>query len=303
MATALVLEFPAPATRTAERTERLGSYALPTGPWKDGTVPGRIVEGPVEHSAWRIAAPGMTTLQLLAPLRAQLAAAGFQTVWECETDTCGGFDFRFGTDVLPEPDMHVDLGDFRFLSAERPGADGPQTVSLLVSRSSDSGFVQVVTVGDSLTGSAPAGNATVIAEDPLPTVPDIPDLAPGLSGSLQRDGFVVLEDLVFKSGSAELDAGRYDSLAALAEYLRADAARSVALVGHTDASGSLAGNTTLSRARAASVRQQLISGYAVPASQITAEGVGYLAPRTTNLTAEGRARNRRVEAVLTSKPG
>jgi OOP family OmpA-OmpF porin len=74
----------------------------------------------------------------------------------------------------------------------------------------------------------------------------------------------------------------------------------VVLVGHTDASGGLAGNTALSRARAASVRDRLMAEYAVPAAQITAEGVGYLAPRATNKTEDGRARNRRVEAILTS---
>ncbi len=41
--------------------------------------------------------------------------------------------------------MHVDLGDFRFLAAERDGRDGPEAVSLLVSRSSQTGFVQMVT--------------------------------------------------------------------------------------------------------------------------------------------------------------
>jgi OOP family OmpA-OmpF porin len=74
----------------------------------------------------------------------------------------------------------------------------------------------------------------------------------------------------------------------------------VALVGHTDALGSLAGNTDLSRARAVSVRERLIAEYAVPAAQLTAEGVGYLAPRATNQTEDGRARNRRVEAIVTS---
>jgi OOP family OmpA-OmpF porin len=33
---------------------------------------------------------------------------------------------------------------------------------------------------------------------------------------------------------------------------------------------------------------------------VTAEGVGYLAPRATNLTGAGRTLNRRVEVVLTS---
>jgi OOP family OmpA-OmpF porin len=38
----------------------------------------------------------------------------------------------------------------------------------------------------------------------------------------------------------------------------------------------------------------------VPPAQVEAQGVGYLSPRDTNLTDEGRTRNRRVEVILTS---
>ena len=303
MALAVALEFPAPTDSTATRSEPLASYALPVGPWQDGQVASRILEGPLEQTAWRIAAPGITTLQILAPLRDQLAQAGFRTLWECETNACGGFDFRYAIDVMPEPDMHVDLGDFRFLSAERPGSDGPEAVSLLVSRSVEAGYVQMVSVGTMLrvTGPvAPAEPAVAVVPAALPSDADaaLPDA--GLAAALQKNGSAVLEDLVFRSGSAELGPGPFETLAALAVFLKQDPARSVALVGHTDASGGLAGNTALSQARAASVRERLIADYAVPAGQVIAQGVGYLAPRASNLTEDGRARNRRVEAVLTS---
>ena len=300
MALAIALDLPAPASTTATRREPLASYALPIGPWQDGQVSSRILEGPLEQSAWRIAAPGMTTLQILAPLRDQLAQAGFRTLWECETDACGGFDFRYSIDVMPEPDMHVDLGDFRFLSAERIGVDGPEAVSLLVSRSAETGFVQMVSVGAALTVTGPLAPAEQAA--PTAGSDESAQVLPpsGLAAVLQDNGSVVLEDLVFKSGSAELGPGPFETLVALAGFLKDDPTRTVALVGHTDASGGLAGNTALSRARAASVRERLMAEYAVPAAQITAEGVGYLAPRATNQTEDGRARNRRVEAILTS---
>ncbi len=293
---ALPLEFPGPAVATVSRTVPLATYKLPLGPWAGGAVPTRLFEGARSDSAWRVEGGGLSTLQLLAPLRDQLKEAGYRMLWECETEACGGFDFRFGTDVLDEPDMHVDLGDFRFLAAERDGPDGPEAVSLFVSRSSDMGFVQMITIGSAI--------------NPVPLTPPDPgerpsaSISPGDTGTLAEQldgrGAVPLDDLTFESGSALLGQGQFGSLAALAAYLKENPQRTIALVGHTDASGNLATNIALSTARAASVRDRLIRDFGIPAAQVSAEGVGYLAPRDSNLTQEGRARNRRVEAVVTS---
>ena len=46
------------------------------------------------------------------------------------------------------------------------------------------------------------------------------------------------------------------------------------------------------------LRERLIARHGVDGAQVTADGVGYLAPRATNRTEEGRARNRRVEVML-----
>jgi len=86
-------------------------------------------------------------------------------------------------------------------------------------------------------------------------------------------------------------------LAALAAWLAGNPARRIALVGHTDSQGDLAANVAVSQARAEAVRAILVAQGA-PAGQIAAEGAGWLAPVASNLTPEGRARNRRVEAVV-----
>jgi outer membrane protein OmpA-like peptidoglycan-associated protein len=48
------------------------------------------------------------------------------------------------------------------------------------------------------------------------------------------------------------------------------------------------------------VQSRLIERYSVQAAQVTAEGVGFLSPRATNITEDGRNTNRRVEVVLIS---
>ncbi len=69
-------------------------------------------------------------------------------------------------------------------------------------------------------------------------------------------------------------------------------------MGHTDAVGNLETNIALSRARAEAVRLYLIERLDVDPGQVSATGIGYLAPRATNETEDGRETNRRVEAVL-----
>ena len=110
-----------------------------------------------------------------------MTAAGYAVLFQCETVTCGGFDFRFGIDILAEPDMHVDLGDFRFLAAERVINGKPETLSLMISRSALLGFVQMTEVGGSLspaiTLTAASKSPQIDAQTAAPTSPEQPDSA------------------------------------------------------------------------------------------------------------------------------
>ncbi|MFP4327339.1 MAG: OmpA family protein [Paracoccaceae bacterium] len=288
-ATGLDLSLPGGARPTAERVSDPGSHAMPVGPWAEGEVPAIRAEGLVTRQAWRVPGRAFTTLQILGPLRDQLLAAGFEIAFECEAQTCGGFDFRFATEVLPVPAMHVDLTRYRYLSALR-ATDGAVTdhVSVLVSRSMSAGFVQIVHVSASDGGLAVRDDA-----EGLPPEADTP-----LLEELVARGHAVLDDLSFETGSSELEGGDYVTLGELAAWLRSNPARKVALVGHTDAVGALENNIALSRQRAQSVRARLVTRHDVPETQLQAEGMGYLAPVASNLTGSGRQANRRVEAVL-----
>ncbi len=286
-----VPELPQGAMVSAQASNPATSLALATGPWRPEGAERRMLEGARSDTAWRLRANQMTTLQLLASLRQQIAAEGYSILYECETDACGGFDFRYALDLLPEPQMHVDLADFRYLAA-RKGAD---YLALTVSRSSESGFIH-------LTEMAAQAITTAEPENPLTPTQPTPTEAPkeGIGATLESAGRAVLEDLAFESGKSALEGEDFPSLAALADYLSTRPEARVTLVGHTDAVGALGPNVAISKARAEAVRARLIERYGVSAKQLTAEGAGWLAPRATNLTEEGRTQNRRVEAVLTS---
>ncbi len=296
------LELPAMAVTSAEHTESPGSYDMPVGPWRDGRIETLTAEGQVSQTVLKLPGIGWTTLQILAPLRDQLSAQGFRIRFECADRVCGGFDFRFATRIASEPEMHVDLGDYRFLSATRGEGGEAEAVSVVVSRSLQTGFVQVLHVSPADSHTA---EPTAPINSPEPAPASEPEPVPPVSGNalaqaLEQNGFAVLDDLRFATGSADLQNVELGSLRELAGYLNANPGYRVALVGHTDARGPLEDNIALSRRRAASVRDWLAREHGVQGEQVRAEGVGYLAPRATNLTEEGRTLNRRVEVVLTS---
>lgn len=286
-AAAAELALPANAVPLAERETPLGVYRLPVGPEADGLVPERRFEGRILRRTWRLGTSA-TVLQVLAPLRAQLEAAGYELLLDCAAEECGGFGFRFATEVVPAPDMMVDIFDYHFLSA----AKGEAAVSLLASRSGGSVYLQVIE-------AAPAG-----AEAALPVVqaPPGPDAAAesgaGLEARLMQQGRAVLRDLRFASGTVTLSEGAYDSLAALARVLEANPGARILLVGHTDTVGALEANRALSQERAAAVRDRLVEAHGADAARIEIAGAGYMAPVASNRTPEGRRLNRRVEAVL-----
>ena len=293
----LVLDMPIAAVVIGGRVETPGSYALPIGPFADNALPMRAIEGALDQRAYRLDGSKQSTLQLMQPLRDQVKAAGYTLLYDCDTAGCGGFDFRYGMDVLPEPQMHVDLGDFRYLAAQKDTA----FVGVLVSRSADQGFVQVVTVTEGAAGAGLQGlgaGAAPVAEPVTIATEPAPDATGSLGDRLGQQGSVALDDLVFASGKGGLEDKDYASLSALADWLRTHPDRVVTLVGHTDASGGLAGNVALSKERAASVRAWLITHYGVAGGQVAAQGAGFLAPRASNETPEGRTANRRVEVML-----
>ena len=148
-ACALELTLPSNARETVERNTPLDRYLAPTGAFQYGAgVPTLPIEGEVRRQAWRIASPGLTTLQVLVPLRTQLKAAGYDIVVDCDQSSCGGFDFRFNTEVLPAPNMRVNMRAYRFVTAIDGPADAPDSViTLMVSTTATAAFVQIIEAG------------------------------------------------------------------------------------------------------------------------------------------------------------
>ncbi|WP_334082295.1 OmpA family protein [Helicobacter typhlonius] len=106
-------------------------------------------------------------------------------------------------------------------------------------------------------------------------------------------------DITFKSGSADLSVDFYKVLNSVAKVLNKYDKTIVSVVGFTDNTGSAAKNLTLSQQRAQSVAAYLQS-QKVKEARFVIEGLGESEPIASNKTAEGRAKNRRVEISLTA---
>ncbi len=113
--------------------------------------------------------------------------------------------------------------------------------------------------------------------------------------SLEVTCTVTTSDILFASGSAELDPASSPAIAAIAQSLAAHPEWQLQIVGHTDSIGTAPSNLDLSRRRAARVRSVLVAEYKVVAARLTTDGRGEAAPIDDNGTPAGRARNRRVD--------
>ncbi|MGB5942672.1 MAG: OmpA family protein [Leeuwenhoekiella sp.] len=125
----------------------------------------------------------------------------------------------------------------------------------------------------------------------------------------QRDGkvYVSLENkLLFDSGSWNVGTQGRKAVQQLGEVLAQNPEISVLIEGHTDnvpygGSAAVKDNWDLSTKRATAIVSILEQNADIDPKNLTAAGRGEFAPVATNSTAEGKAKNRRIEVILTPK--
>ena len=263
-----VLHLPIGAKTTYSELETTIPNTVPVGPFINGAFPTATAPKSIHRTVWVINGPQPIT-EVYAGITAQLKRSGYEKILSCVSRECGGYDFRFAIDVVDEPMMRVDLRDYHFITAKQAAADSPTYVTFLLSKSPLSLYLQI-------TEYRPANNPSKI----------------------MAEFSIVLEGLTFEAGSVAIGADPNEAVAALAKKLKIEKNLRVLLVGHSDMSGSLEGNTTISQRRAEAVRSVLINDHGIAPERLEAHGVGYLSPRATNETKEGAQKNRRVEAVF-----
>ncbi len=103
--------------------------------------------------------------------------------------------------------------------------------------------------------------------------------------------------ILFATGKSDLNQTSIDALTDFSKTLNDNPDTDLIIQGHTDNTGTRAINERLSLERANAVKSFLV-GKRVAGSRMVTEGKAYDVPVADNNTAEGRARNRRVEILI-----
>lgn len=121
--------------------------------------------------------------------------------------------------------------------------------------------------------------------------------AAAMKNGILNNGRMAVYGIYFDSGKAVVKEGSEKTLNEIARLLKNNSSLNLFIVGHTDSDGNLAMNMDLSQKRAEAVVNILTEQYNIAKNRLEPKGLGPLAPVSTNRTAEGKAKNRRVELV------
>jgi outer membrane protein OmpA-like peptidoglycan-associated protein len=274
--------------------------SLPLGPYvssKHGFGRSETLAGRVTRIAY-VVPPGKSTLEVYRNFAQALQAAGFATRFACAGETCGdgaAFSDRLIAPLLDKlghgarnamvQTLYAIDGDTRALTAHLERPAGAVDVSVLVSTS------------DSSRERQPVGVLLQVVEAESMDQGQVAVDARAMGKGLAQAGHIALYGIRFASDSAVLDKASDATLAQMAALLEAQPALKAYVVGHTDDSGSLAHNLTLSQQRAEAVVKALTTRYGIAPARLAAKGLASYAPVASNHDDAGKAKNRRVELV------
>ena len=274
------IDLPSSAKLVASDQSDTKNISVALSTWDRGRCISRLnITGKTVTNVYQIDGTSLTLDQMFKPIIDDLKNRQFSVELYCNTQVCGGFNFRKNLEIFKPPFMLINVANYSVVTAKKNNT----AVSLIASKLGTTIYLQVVSIG--------------INENDL-IQPDIKSETNSFSSTLINEGAIVLEDLIYRSGSSTLGDGPFNSLLELARFLKSTPTASIILVGHSDSTGELSQNIELSKNRAQAVANRLINGHSIDQSRISAEGIGFLSPKTNNSTEISRKKNRRVEAVL-----
>ncbi len=261
----------------------------------------RPVEGRISNRIY-LAPKGSSPLAVFRNYQQALASAGFETLLACETAKCEKLgDVQQLIYSMPRS-LKWTKGDnwtsifnsgnqplFHYLSAKKVGTDG-------------SAYVQIGLVGSSESDQETHGRTKILVQVVEPANVDQGKVsvvdAKTIGDALKRDGKIALYGILFDTNKANIKVESNPTLEEMVKALKADPTLKVYIVGHTDNEGVVEANLALSQKRADAVVETLSKRFGIATDRLQARGVANFVPVASNLSPEGRAKNRRVEMVV-----
>lgn len=241
----------------------------------------QTVEGALTRRTYRVAGQ-QTAAAVSVDYTQRLNAAGFKVLFHCKGDGCGPTFVRASPGFRADPDLFGSgATNQHYLAARRSAADGDVYVA-----------VQTAPL---------SGGDVALQVDRLKVKPRevgaISVSATEMARQIHDRGRAVLYGIYFDVNSARLKPESKPTLAQIAQLLKNKPKLRLLVVGHTDNRGSFEYNIDLSKRRAEAVVDALVKQYGIDRDRLKPWGVGYSAPRASNTSDVGRAKNRRVELV------
>ncbi|MEM6483996.1 MAG: OmpA family protein [Pseudomonadota bacterium] len=255
-----------------------------TGPFPSKFEPGEqdLFEGSVDMVLYQ-APEGRSVLEVFRAYERALKSMGYAALYECrDMEGCGGSvayalnKYGRGSGRLRQADLQ------RYIVFERFQGDAREVGHLLVVGAPNRAPMMYL---ETARTDAEETDLEILSADEI-------------ARAIENQGTAAIYGLEFASASSELLPASQPVLVEMAGFLKSTPDVPVLLVGHTDNEGALEYNLNLSRQRAEAVRAALIAEFGIAGTRLEAHGVGFLAPKAPNTSAEGRARNRRVELML-----
>lgn len=274
------------------------AFRLPLGPavWSDDRVKVPEQQADLEGRITRIlyrGPQGRASLEVLRNYQTALEGAGFETLYTCSSECGNNFVYL----LYGPTEMRIRS------DASTTGAfDMPQDVRYLAARLSDGGrtiHVSILTAFDNGFGNLSKQPVTLleIVESKSMDTDMVTVDAEAIGKGIDANGHMAIYGILFDTDSADIKTESAPVLAEIAKLLETRPGLNILVVGHTDNQGAFEYNISLSSRRANAVERYLNQHHGIDAGRMRSEGVGFLAPVSTNDTPQGRAKNRRVELV------
>jgi len=243
------------------------------------------IEGKVTKIRYEIPV-GRSSLEVFRNYEETMKSGGFEIVYQCSDQSC--FEGKLNDPYLLGQQIDTDNGvttlyfdHARYMLIKMATSEGDIYASILTGQYQQqiTAFVLVVETKAMESGKIEVMKAAEMAK------------------AIKDNRKVNIYGILFDTDKHNLRKESKLTLDEIASLLTDQPDLRLEIVGHTDDQGAAAYNLALSQRRAASVVSALTLSYGIAPDRLSASGAGLTQPVASNDTAEGQAKNRRVELV------